>query len=747
MGRVATIARRTFLVGSVAIAGGAAYGVYLFNRDPGNPLKDDLKQGEAALTPYVKIDADGVTLITPRTDLGQGAYSVQAALLAEELDLAWQDIKVSPGMPSPAYYNGALGGELMGFAATDDGWLARNARTFGGGVSKVMGLQGTGGSSTVPDAYVKLRAAGASARQALLIAAAKQSGVPESKLKTENGAVVLPDGKTLTYASLAPALADIDPPQDVPLKSPDQWRYLGKKMDRVDMAGKLKGGRVFGIDRQMDGMVYATVRTNPRIGGKLNGYDDSAAKTMRGVKKIVRVPGGAAVVADNSWRAIQAANAIQFDWGAAPYPATSAEMWKNVEASFADDFENSRSRDDGDVEAAVEGGKTVEAEYRLPYLAHAALEPLNATALYGKDRLEIWTATQMPLFARDFAAREAGLDPEQVFVHVEMSGGSFGRRLEDDFIRQVAIIAKAMPGTPVKLTWSREEDMTHDFPRPMHMGRGKGAVKDGKVVTMDLSLAGLSAVESQMGRVEMSAPGPDRQLIAGAWDQPFAIPNYRVTAYKTPAMVPVSSWRSVGASANGFVHDSFLDELIHAAGADPMEERIRLCWHKPSRGVLEEVAKLSGWNGPKPAEGRARGVAFTLSFGVPVAEVVEISQTDAGIKLEKVWAVAEVGRVLDPVNFENQMMGGVVWGLGHAMNCEITYTDGQADQTNFHMFTGMRMHQCPEITVKGLETAEQIRGIGEPPVPPAAPALANAIFALTGQRIRELPLSKSVTFA
>lgn len=287
--------------------------------------------------------------------------------------------------------------------------------------------------------------------------------------------------------------------------------------------------------------------------------------------------------------------------------------------------------------------------------------------------------------------------------------------------------------------------MTHDFPRPLAMSRARGAVQDGQVHAFSLDIASPSVLASQTSRIGASPPGPAITIVAGAWDQPFAIPHYRVTGYRAPETVPVSSWRSVGASANGFLHECFLDELMQAAGADPLRERIRLCTHDASRRVLEAVGELSGWGTPLAA-GRGRGLAFTLSFGVPVAEVVEVTNTPAGITIDKVFVACEVGRVLDPVNFESQVQGGVIWGLGHAMNAEITYADGMAEQTNFHQFYGMNLGQAPVIVVKALETASEVRGIGEPPVPPAAAALANAIFAATGQRVRELPLRKQVRF-
>ncbi len=313
-------------------------------------------------------------------------------------------------------------------------------------------------------------------------------------------------------------------------------------------------------------------------------------------------------------------------------------------------------------------------------------------------------------------------------------------------MKQATEIAIKLKGTPVKLTYSREEDFTHDFPRQIGMGRASGTVINGKVETLDLSIATVSASLSQLSRLGQSLPGPDKQIVAGAWDLPYAIPNFRVRGYKVPELAPTSSWRSVGAVTGGFFADCAVDEFIHQAGADPLEERLRLCNDDVARKVLEAVGEMSNWGSDLGAN-RGRGIAFVHSFGVPVAEVVEVTNTEDGIKIDKVFVAADVGKVIDPINFDNQVKGGVVWGLGHAMNCEVTYSDGMAEQNNFDEFQGMRMSQCPVIKVRGLENAAKVHGIGEPPVPPAAPALANAIFAATGKRLREMPFNKEIDFA
>lgn len=748
MANIARIARRTFLIGTGAVAAGLAVGTYLYKRDPANPLRNDLPDDAVTLNPYVRIDASGITLITPRADKGQGAYSVQAALIAEELDVAWGQFKVDPGPPSAAYFNGVVMAEGFPIAATSDSFMARTGRGAAGVMGKLLGVQLTGGSSTVADAFDKLRVAGAVARQMLLAAAAQQTGIAVAQLKTADGHVLTPDGKRIPYTALAAVAGTLKAPSEVTLKPASEWRLLGKPMQRLDIVPKSTGTATYGIDLRMPGMVYATVRTNPRRDGGIKRFDAKKAEAAKGVLKIVPITGGVGVIADNTWRAFQAAKLLEFEWGAAPYPATTQAMFQQAADSFTAERQDSRAKDEGDVEAVLKAAdpkSVLQAEYRVPYLAHAPLEPMNAVVMLKDGRLDVWTGTQIPRFTVTALAALTGLAEDNIHMHVQIMGGSFGRRLEDDYVRQAVELAKAHQGVPIKMTWTREEDMTHDYPRPLFIARARGLVASGKVEAYDLGIASASVSASQFGRLNIPTPGPDIWIVAGAWDQPFAIPHYRVTGYRVPEMVPVSSWRSVGASANGFLHECFLDELILAAGADPLAERIRLCSHEPSRRVLQTVGEMSGWGTPLP-KGRGRGLAFTLSFGVPVAEVVEVTTTSKGIRIDKAFVVAEVGQVLDPVNVDAQLTGGVIWGLSHAMLGELTYADGAAEQSNFHNYPSLRLYQAPQVVAKALQTTGRIKGIGEPGVPPAAPALANAIFAATGQRLRELPLRKHVAF-
>ncbi|WP_299412116.1 molybdopterin cofactor-binding domain-containing protein [uncultured Sulfitobacter sp.] len=745
MGRLKTIARRSFLIGSAAIVGGVAFGAYMVRRDPENPLTQDASAGDAVFNPWVKINADGIMLVTPHTDLGQGASTMQAMLIAEELDVDLDQITTTPGAPAAAYYNTALAAEAVPFRSNDEGFAAETMRSTMGAVMKVLGAQVTGGSTSVPDSFDKLRQAGAVARETLKAAASAETGIDASQLKTERGAVVLPDGTRMLYTTLAARAAAMEPVTDVALRDPSQWRLIGKPLQRMDITAKSTGTQTYGIDVKVEGMLHASVKMNPRKGAPMLGFDASGAEGMRGVSKIVGLPNGVAVIADNTWRAFRALEEIEFDWAEASFPAEQSDHWAAVEASFTPDHLDKEWRHDGDVDAALDGTDVVSAEYRAPYVAHQPLEPLSAIATVTADRVDIWAAHQLPRFVQQRIAARLDMETDQIFLHNQYAGGSFGHRLEFDNIDVAVDVAREVAGTPVKLTFRREEDFAQDYNRQIGMARGRGAHSGGQVTALDLDIATVSSSRSQSGRLGAPVPGPDTQIAAGAWNMRYSVPDLRVRAYAVPELAPTSSWRSVGASTAGFFAESFLDELIHAAGADPMAERLRLVNDPDARAVLEAVAEMSDWGSPLgPRQGR--GVALVTSFGVPVAEVVQVTDMDDGIKIDHVWVAAEVGRVVDPVTFENQVAGGVVWGLGHAMNSEITYSDGRAEQDNYHLAEGMRLHQCPVIEVRALENNDTIRGIGEPPVPPAAPALANAIFMATGTRLREMPFYNTVSF-
>ncbi|MCF3973519.1 xanthine dehydrogenase family protein molybdopterin-binding subunit [Paracoccus salsus] len=753
MSRAGRIARRGFLIGSVAIAGGVAFGAWHYARPLPDPFAEGLDggldrrlaEGTTALNPYVLIDGDGITLVAPRADKGQGTRWLQAALIAEELDIDPSRARIVPGPVSKAYYNTALLQENLPLDPTDNGWLAETLRAAADIPARLLGLQITGGSSSAPDGFDKLRRAGAVARETLKEAAARREGLARADLDSEDGAVILPDGRRVPYTDLAAAAAGIAPVQDVVLRAPSQWRLLGRKTLRADIVPKSTGTQVYGIDLTLEGMLYASVRAAP-AGGGIAKVDATNARAMRGVHAVIPISGGMAVVADNTWRAMQALDALRIDWRLPDGPGDQQTVWDSLTEALDTGRIDSRPRDEGDIRAVLAQGEVIEAEYRVPFLAHAPLEPMNATVRVTEAGCDIWAGTQVPDFVVSKAAALTGLSSDSIRVHNQMIGGSFGRRLELDFILQAVEIAQAVPGRPVKMIWSREEDFAQEQPRPAQIARGRGRATSDGVQAMELAIASPSVTASWFGRIWMAPPGPDATITAGAGDQPLAIPAYRVTGHRARETFPVSSWRSVGASGNGFFHGAFLDELFAAGGIDPMQGLIRLCRHDVSRRVLEELRDLSGWTGREIGPGKGRGVAFCLSFGVPCAQVVDVTDTDDGIRIDRGFAVADIGTVLDPVNAEAQLSGGMLFGLGHAMNCELTYRDHRPLQTNYHAYEAMRLYQTPEIRVRLLENGP-LRGLGEPGVPPAAAALSNAIFAATGQRIRELPLAGRVRFA
>lgn len=746
LSRAGRIARRGFLIGSVAVAGGVAFGAWRYTRPLPDPFADALPQDAVALTPYVVIDAQGITLIAPRADKGQGSRWVQAALIAEELDIDPASARIAPGPVSPAYYNRALLAENLPFLPTDDRWLAETARSAADIPARLLGLQMTGGSSTVPDGFLKLREAGAVARETLKEAAALREGLDRAELTTEDGHVILPDGRRIPYTALASDAARIDPVTQIVLRDRAQWRYLGQPMQRGDIVAKSTGTQIYGVDLSLPQMLHATVRAAPD-GGQVQIRDDSAARAMPGVHSVLPITGGVAVLAETTWHAFRAAQALDLDLtGPTDRPGDSAAIWDSLTAAHEAARPDSRNRDDGDAEAALATGEIIEAEYRAPFLAHAPIEPLNATVRVTDTECDIWTGTQIPDFVVSKAAALTGLPREAIRLDNQMIGGSFGRRLELDFILQAIEIAQSVPGRPVKMTWTREEDFAQSRARPAQIARARGRIEAGSIAALDLAIASPSVMASWFTRVWRNPPGADLSIVAGAWDQPFAIPGFRVTGLRADETVPVSSWRSVGASTNGFFLGSFMDEMFEAAGLDPFEGLLRLCNHDVSRAVLEEARTLSDWRGRQPGAGRGRGVAFCLSFGVPCAEVIEVEDSPNGLRLIHAFAVADVGTVLDPVNAEAQLSGGMLFGLGHAMNCELTWQDHRPQQQNFYDHEGLRLPQTPQVTVRLLENGP-LRGLGEPGLPPAAPALANAIRAATGQRLREMPFARQIRFA
>ena len=558
-----------------------------------------------SVTPYVVIDATGITIITPRAEMGQGIHTTLAALVAEELDVPIDQIKVDHGPASEHYAT------FFGWNEGKPQWIWEDS-----GRRQFTAIQ-----MSIRDGFVKMRKAGSAARLMLLEAAAKSYSVPLEELSTQDGNVVLPNGELVSYIELAPLASEITAPEDPPLKPQSQWRYLGVSQDRVDMKAKCLGTAEYGIDVQLPDLLYATVKRNPNLGARMLSYDAKSALGMRGIEGIVPLNNGIIIVATNTWYAFNAAETISVEWERAHYPETTEGHRLSVNSALEEE-PYYIAVETGDVKAAFDSDlSTVEGTYRAPYLSHALMEPLNATAWLDNGRLKIWSGNQLPTGARDVGAKLSGLSKDKVDVVTTYMGGGFGRRFELDDVAAAVHACLAFPGRPVRVTYTREEDMTHDTYRPMASARFRAQVSESKPIALDLHLSAPSLFRSSRRRLHLltgerdkGTPESDVSISMGAKDQPYEIPNHKVTAYLPDELLPVGWWRSVGESQNCFFNECILDEAAHAAGLDPLEMRLSMLKHQPSVRVLDMVAEMSNWG--IGATGRARqGRRLCPGFG------------------------------------------------------------------------------------------------------------------------------------
>jgi isoquinoline 1-oxidoreductase subunit beta len=677
--------------------------------------------GDAAAAPagadfapnaFIRIGRDNVvTIIVNKSEMGQGINTALPMLIAEELEVDLRRVKVQAAPVGAAYAH------------------------------PQVGIQFTGGSQSVATEWDRFRKAGAAAREMLLAAAAQAWGVDRASLRADNGRVLGPGGRALTYGQLVDRARTQPVPTDPPLKDPSQFKIIGKPTRRLDSREKVTGSATFGLDASVPGMLIAVVARPPVFGATVKSVDEAGAKAVRGVKQVVAVPSGVAVVADSFWSAKKGRDALVVEWNEGPgatidTDALEAEYDRLARTPGAPALRR------GDADAALVGAaRRVSAQYDMPYLAHAPMEPLNCLVSLGPDRCEIWTGTQFQTIDQANAARAAGLKPEQVAIHTMFLGGGFGRRAVpgSDFIVEAVHVAKAA-GAPVKTIWTREDDIRGGYYRPMwHSSLSAGLDAAGKPVAWKHTIVGQSIVENTPFSGEIKN-GVDGTSVEGAANLVYQVPNAAVDLHSPRSPVPVLWWRSVGHTHTGFVVESFIDELAHAAGQDSYAYRRELLAGKARHlGVLELAAQKAGWGTPLPA-GHARGIAVHASFGSFCAQVGEVSIQDRAITVHRVVCAVDCGRAINPETIRAQMEGGIVFGLSAALYGQVTMKQGRVQQSNFHDYPVLRFNSMPVVEVHIVPSTAPPSGIGEPGTPLMAAVLGNALFALTGQRVRSLPL-------
>jgi isoquinoline 1-oxidoreductase subunit beta len=706
--------RREFLKAGAALGGGLLISLYVPEFVPAARATDSAAK-PVALNAFVRIGTDEtVTVISNHSEMGQGIYTSLPMLLNEELEADWARVRVESS-PVDAVYN-----------------------------HTVFGIMMTGGSTTTNSEYDRFRQMGAMARIMLIAAAAQSWNVDPQTCRAEKSYVIhTPTGRRASYGSLAEAASKIAPPKDIPLKDPKDFTLVGKPVHRLDTPSKTNGTAQFGLDVYIPGMLTAVVARAPVFGGKVVSFNADQAKTIPGVVNVVQVPSGVAVIAKGFWPAKLGREKLEITWDDGPGAGISTVEMR-AQYSAMSKTPGLVARKVGDPTAALAGAaKTITAEYEVPYLAHCMMEPLNTVVDLHEDRCEVWTGSQFQTGDRAAAAKVAGLKPEQVTLHTMLLGGGFGRRanVASDFVTEATEVAKAAKA-PVKVVWTREDDIRGGWYRPMwydHFAAGLDA--SGNPVAWTHTIVGQSILTGTMFESFGVQKGIDSSSVEGAADILYGIPNLQVELHSPKNEVPVQWWRSVGHSHTGFSVEAFLDEVAHAGGKDPYQLRRTLLADQPRMlAVLDLAAQKANWGGALPA-GRARGIATHFSFDSYVAQVAEVSvEKDGTVRVHRVVAAVDCGRTVNPDTVKAQLEGGIVFGLTAALKTEITLEKGRVQQRNFNDYPMVRMFESPEIEVYIVPSSEKPTGVGEPGVPPVAPAVANAIFAATGKRLRRLPI-------
>ncbi len=710
--------RRAFLQGSAALGAGLVIGFYW----PMGRKAALAKTEGAEFTPnaFVRISPDStVTVVAKHFEMGQGTTTGLPTILAEELDADWAQVKVEFAPADAQRYNNLLFGQA----------------------------QGTGGSTAIANSYKQLREAGAVARALLVEAAAQTWNVPAGEITVENGKVMhAGSGKQTTFGDLAAKAATLPMPAEVKLKDPKTFKLIGRKsLPRKDSEAKARGQATYTIDFKLPDMLTAVVARPPRFGGKVKSFDPAPAKAIKGVVDVVQIPQGVAVLAEGFWAAKKGRDALTVEWddGAAEMRGTEQLI---AEYKALLDKPGAKANLQGDPEKALAdaGGKVIEAVYDFPYLAHAPMEVMDCVVQLSAEKCEIWSGCQFPTIDQAVAAAVSGLPPEKVVINTLYAGGSFGRRAnpQGDFTAEGVAIAKAIGGrVPVKLLWTREDDIQGGKYRPLYVHKIRAALgPDGKIGAWQHRIVGQSILAGSPFESVMVKDGVDVTSVEGAQQIPYDIPHFGVDLHSTKVGVPVLWWRSVGSSHTAFAVETMIDELAEAAGKDPVEfRRALMAKHPRHLGVLNLVAEKSGWGSPLP-EGVARGVAVAESFSSYVAQVAEVRLVEGAVKVERVVCAVDCGVPINPDVIAAQMEGGIGYGLSAILHGEITLKDGLVDQTNFHDYIPLRISDMPKVEVHVVPSTADPTGVGEPGVPPAGPAVANAVYQLTKQRVRSLPM-------
>jgi isoquinoline 1-oxidoreductase subunit beta len=707
--------RRGFVLGASALAGGLAIGF----RPMGAAAQS---AGARQLTDYVRIGADNsVTILSAHMDMGQGIYHGLATLVNEELRADWSQIDV-------------IGG-------------AGNAKAFGnmewGGA-----IQGTGGSTAIASSFDRYRQAGAAARQMLVIAAARDWSVPAGEITVERG-MLRHGSKQATFGAMAEKAAVLPVPANVPLRDPKDWIYIGKEravVAKFDSLPKSSGKQDFTIDVKLPGLLTAVMIHPPLFGATVKSFDASKAKGMPGVVDVVQIPRGVAVVADNMWRALKAREVVTVVWDDVKVKKWSS---KDLMASYRETAKKPSlvaAANVGSVDTAMAGAaKVLEATFEFPYLAHAALEPLNAVARIENGRVDVWGGHQMPDIYQAIAAQVADVTPDRVTMHVMKTGGGFGRRAvaDGDIIQEAVAVSRAIGGRPVRVQWDRETDMRGGRYRPAYVHHLKaGLDKDGNVTAWYNHIVGQSIVAGTPFEQGLVKNGVDFTSVEGAHKLPYAFPNMKVDLTTTSVNVPVLWWRAVGSTHTAYAVEAFMDELAEAAGKDPIQFRLAMMKDSPRHaGVLRLAAEKAGWGQPLPA-GRFRGVALAESFNTFVAQIAEVSVANGQPKVHRVVCAVDCGVAINPDNIRAQMEGGIGFGLGAVLKSQLTLDGGRVVEGNFDGYEVLRMDEMPEVEVHIVPSTAKPTGVGEPGVPPIGPAVANAFYQASKRRVRMLPFSR-----